>query len=112
MKHNGGLLRIREALHLIRPAEQNAAQYILKHPEEVVSLSVKELAKKSNSSQSAVIRLCKSIGVKGYSELKVRIAGDLQAQEQYEHRFKEISPGDDVKTVIKNVSENNIYSIR
>lgn len=111
MKHNGGLLRIREALHTIRPAELNAANYILKHPEEVVSLSVKELAEKSNSSQSAIIRLCQSIGVKGFSELKVRIAGDLQGADQFTHRFKEILPGDDIQTIINNVSTNNVYSI-
>ncbi|MBW5469495.1 hypothetical protein GPJ61_16675 [Brevibacillus formosus] len=48
---NGGLLRIRESLH-----------YILANPDEVIRLSIKELAERSESSQAAIIRMCKSIG--------------------------------------------------
>ncbi|WP_326929573.1 hypothetical protein [Bacillus sp. m3-13] len=46
---------------------------------------------KSNSSQAAIIRLCKKIGLDGYKELKLRIAGDVTSissntQEAY-HEF-------------------------
>jgi DNA-binding MurR/RpiR family transcriptional regulator len=112
VKHNGGLVRIKEALKYIRPAEENAARYILENPDEVVGLSIKELAVKSQSSQAAIIRLCKNIGVEGFKELKVRIAGDLQAMQSSDQAYKEISPNDDIKTLINSISYNNIYAIR
>jgi DNA-binding MurR/RpiR family transcriptional regulator len=112
MMLNGGLVRIREALSLIKPAERNAAHYILNHPEEVVRLSVKELAEKSNSSQAAIIRLCKNLDLEGYQELKIRIAGDLQSSINGDEDYKEIRPNDNIPTLIESISNNNIYSIR
>ncbi|MGM8212526.1 MurR/RpiR family transcriptional regulator [Virgibacillus sp. W0430] len=112
MGHNGGLVRLREALHTIKPAERNAAHYILNNPDKVVRLSVKELAEKSASSQAAIIRLCKNIGVSGFQELKIRIAGDLQANELHDYSYIEILPDDDTKTLITNISRKNIQSIR
>lgn len=111
MKHNDGLVRIREALNIIKPAEKNAAHYILKYPEEVVRLSVKELSERSGSSQAAIIRLCKSIGVTGYQDLKLRIAGDLQTNELYKYNYKEISPDEKINPLIEKVSQKNIQSI-
>ncbi|MED1959128.1 hypothetical protein ABER61_22835 [Brevibacillus formosus] len=49
---NGGLLRIRESLHNIKRSEQNAAHCILANPDEVIRLSIKELAEGSESSQA------------------------------------------------------------
>lgn len=109
---NGGLVRIREALDQIKPAERNAANYILEHPKEVVLLSIKELAEKSNSSQAAIIRMCKNLGLEGFQELKLRVAGDLQAFLNGDEEYKEIKPTDDIPTLIESISNNNIYSLR
>jgi DNA-binding MurR/RpiR family transcriptional regulator len=87
-----------------------AAQYILENPEKMVGMTVSELAEASGASQSAVIRLCKSLGLKGYQDLKLRVAGDLQNPTPGEE-YKEISPTSDMKTIIASVSNNNVYSI-
>ncbi|MFC4619224.1 MurR/RpiR family transcriptional regulator [Camelliibacillus cellulosilyticus] len=107
----GGLSRIKESLGAINPSERNAAQFILDHPEEMVGMTVSELAKASRSSQSAIIRLCKSLGLKGYQDLKLRIAGDLQTDRWSGEEYREISKESDIKTIITSVSNNNIYSI-
>lgn len=112
MAHNGGLIRIREALNAIKPAEKNAAHYILKHPEEVVRLSIKELSNRSGSSQAAIIRLCKNIGVSGFQDLKLRIAGDLQTSELNIYTGKEIASDENVHSLIEKVSQKNVESIR
>ncbi|RNB86992.1 MurR/RpiR family transcriptional regulator [Brevibacillus fluminis] len=109
---NGGLLRIREGLLQIKPAERNVAHYILENPAEVVRLSVKELSEKSSSSQAAITRMCKNLGLDGFQELKIRIAGDLQLSAQTDEDFKEIRSSDSLPTLIESVSINNIYSIR
>lgn len=112
MAHNGGIVRLREAMPSIKPSEHKAANYILEHPEEVVQLSVKGLAERSGSSQAAIIRMCKTIGLDGFQELKVRIAGDLQMMESRKSMYQEIRPDDDVGTLIHNISENNMFSIK
>lgn len=109
----GGLLRIREALPSIKPAELNVAHYILKNPDEIITLSVSELAERSESSQAAIIRMCKHLGLEGFKELKLRIAGDLQSDLQNgTEEYAELKPNDDVPTYMKIITENNIQSLR
>jgi len=98
-------------LDQITPSERKVAEFIIKDPHSVVSLSVAELSKCSGGSQAAIIRLCKSMGVKGFKELMLQIAGDLQEDNQF-HGYQDIRPGDSVATIVNNVSNNNIQSIR
>ncbi|CAM5783467.1 MULTISPECIES: MurR/RpiR family transcriptional regulator [Brevibacillus] len=109
---SGGLLRIREYLQDIKPSERSVAEYILEHPREVIRMSVKELAERSNASPAAIIRMCKSMGLEGFPELKIRIAADLQSPSAGEDEYKEIRPTDDIPTLIESVTANHIFSLR
>ncbi|GGP12036.1 MurR/RpiR family transcriptional regulator [Oceanobacillus neutriphilus] len=110
--NNDGLIRIREAMNHIKPAEKNAAVYILENPEEIVRLSIKELSNRSGSSQAAITRLCKNIGVSGFQDLKLRIAGDLQTSELNIYNGNEIISDENVNSLIEKVSQKNVESIR
>ncbi|GAB6992255.1 MurR/RpiR family transcriptional regulator [Paenibacillus pini] len=108
---NGGLVRLREILDDITPSERKVAEYIISYPHRVLEMSVAQLSGESGGSQAAIIRLCKSMGIKGYSELKLKVAGDLnQNEERYEYR--EIRSNDSIERIINTVSANNIQSIR
>ncbi|CAH0121191.1 putative HTH-type transcriptional regulator YbbH [Paenibacillus sp. CECT 9249] len=108
---NGGLVRLREIIEDLTPSEKKVAQYILDYPEKMVGMSVAELARYSGGSQAAIIRLCKSMGLKGYKDLMLKVAGDLQGGEQV-YSYQEIRPHDSMETIIQHVSNNNIQSIR
>ncbi len=97
-------------MDLLSPSERKVAEYILKHPDKVVHLSVAKLAENSGSSQAAIIRLCNRLDMYGYQELKVRIAVDLQEDEA--PIYQEITSQDNVESIIKKISYNNIHSIR
>jgi DNA-binding MurR/RpiR family transcriptional regulator len=107
----GGLVRLRESLGQLTPSELKVANYILLHPDEVVSFSVAELALHSGGSQAAVIRLCKSIGLDGYHDLKLKVAGDL-VEQRWTEAYNELRPNDSIDSIIPNVSNKNIQSIR
>ncbi|WP_411345001.1 MurR/RpiR family transcriptional regulator [Paenibacillus sp. WLX1005] len=109
---NGGLVRLREIIHTITPSERKVASFILEQPQRLVGMSVAQLAEQSGGSQAAVIRLCKSAGFKGYQELMLKVAGDLQEQSQSQSGYQEINPDDSIERIIENVSANNIQSIR
>ncbi|WP_223067096.1 MurR/RpiR family transcriptional regulator [Paenibacillus caui] len=107
---NGGLVRIREVYETLNPSEHKIAAFILERPEEMIDLSVAELASRSGASQAAIIRLCKTLGFKGYQDLKLKVAGDLQ--DPGAPGYQEIRPNDGIAEIIQNVSNNNIQSIR
>ena len=56
------------------------------------------------------MRLCKTMGFKGYQDLKLKVAGDLQ--EPLATGYQDIRPNDSISAIIQNVSNNNIQSIR
>lgn len=57
---------LKNSLNRLTGAEKAVADYILAHPQEVVTLSVQALAAKSKSSGSAVMRLVKKLGFDSY----------------------------------------------
>ncbi|KGX84624.1 MurR/RpiR family transcriptional regulator [Pontibacillus litoralis] len=90
-------------------SERKIAQYILNNPHEVVSMTVKQLADHSLTSAAAVIRLCKSLDVNGFKELKMRIAVDLQTSKPKSYR--DITKNESTKDIIMQMSQNSIYII-
>lgn len=59
-------------------SEKEIARYILNHGEDVLSMSVKELAKKTYTSPATIVRLCKKIGLEGYNDFKIKYSAELQ----------------------------------
>lgn len=59
-------------------SEKEIAKYILDHGEEVLTMSVKELAKKTYTSPATIVRLCKKIGLEGYNDFKIKYSAQLQ----------------------------------
>lgn len=55
-------------------AERKIADFVLENRQAVIGMSVHRLAEASGSAPSAVVRFCKSVGLKGFSELKIALA--------------------------------------
>src|SRR5699024_7713788 len=106
----GGLMRINEMLPTLPPSEKKIASYILENPQEVISMTANELGKRSSTSGAAVIRLCKSLNLKGFSDLKIRVAGDLQKTTP--NGFRDIEPNESAFSIIDKTTNNSIQTIR
>ena len=57
--------------------EKILADYILKHPEDVLKMSSKELGKACFVSTATVYRLCDKLNLAGFSDLKIKITSSL-----------------------------------
>lgn len=71
------LTYINSARPRMTTAFKMTADYILAHPEDVVNCTAAELAERTLVSEASVIRLCKHLGFKGYTDLKIKLAGEL-----------------------------------
>jgi DNA-binding MurR/RpiR family transcriptional regulator len=106
----GCFVRIHGTYSALRSAEQRVADFILKHPEELIYLTVTELAERTQTSESTVVRLCQKIGYKGYQEFKIMLARDLvgPVEQVYEH----IEPGDSLVELKTKVFQANAQALR
>lgn len=92
-------------------SEHKIASYILENPESAIYSTTSELAKNSGTSSAAVIRLCKSLGLQGFTELKIRISGDLQKAPS-EEGYRDIEPNESVEAIMSKMTNNSIQSLR
>lgn len=106
----GGLMRINEMFSGLSPSGKKIATYILENPQEIISLTANDLGKRSATSGAAVIRLCKSLNLKGFHELKIRVAGDLQKTTQA--GIQDIKPNEGTMSIIEKMTNNSIQTIR
>ncbi|HEY0615517.1 MAG TPA: MurR/RpiR family transcriptional regulator [Candidatus Elarobacter sp.] len=110
VKVPGSFVRLQGAYSGLRAAEQRVADFILKHPDELIYLTVTELAERTNTSESTVVRLCQKIGYKGYQEFKIVLARDLVEPTTEIHSA--IEPGDDLATITSKVFHANAQALR
>lgn len=106
------LIKIRDMKDSLTPVERTLAEYILENLEEIPHLSIKSLAQLTRTSDASVLRFCKTMGYNGYRSFIVSISASLGSMdEEQRHQYTDIQPGDDLNTIISNISRNNIKSI-
>lgn len=106
------LLRLREIRPSLSSTERQIARYILENPEETTTLTVRQLAAKSFSSPSSVVRVCRAVGFHGYKEMRHALILELAALgENGSHHEMDISPDDSEQEIIDKVTRNNIQCL-
>jgi RpiR family carbohydrate utilization transcriptional regulator len=107
----GLLVSLRGQLPSLKSAEKKVACLILKSPEKIMGLSVAEASTQSSVSEATVIRFCRTLGLKGYQDLKYRLAAELAAPGRAA-LGEEVMEGDSVEEVLQKVFAFNIQTLK
>ena len=106
------LLRLREARDSLSATERSVADYLLAHPEEAMELSIHEMAERTFSSPSTMIRMCHRIGFNGYKEFRRAVTYEMAVRKQSEEEErKEIARSDSIEDIIEKITYKNIMSL-
>ncbi|GGM54215.1 MurR/RpiR family transcriptional regulator [Dactylosporangium sucinum] len=101
-------VRIRGLLPSLSPAEQRVGRLIADEAATAAQLTITELAKRAETSETTVVRFCRAIGFSGYPELRLTLAAEAgRAQddgERAEAPGSDISPTDPLGTVVKTIA--------
>lgn len=100
---------IKELQITFKPSEAKIAKYILDNAHVVTELSINELAKACDTSEASIVRFCRTIGLKGFQELKIKIAVSLSKQTK--KLDGGITDDDDVANVIQKIANFNKQAI-
>lgn len=101
--------RIRSALRSFTPAERRVADAVLRDPMAVIHLSVTELAALAETSPATVVRLCASVGLRGYQDLKIRLASESVPDAQ--RPLGAITPDDTTGDVVHKVMDATAHTV-
>lgn len=95
-------------MHSLSSSEEVLRQFIINESKSFVSIDKEELASKLSISSSTIYRFCNKLNVKGYDNLRLRIAQDLVKNEKnqesininYNYPFQK---NDTLNTICKNI---------
>jgi len=105
------LSQISKRQEYMTPVEQRIATFILENPRKVINMPVKDIAISSNTSDAAIVRFAKRVGLAGIKELKVELAKELHTLEK-ENISRVIDlEADNHKDIFDKVFKNTIQAL-
>ena len=106
------LLRLRETQSAMSGTEATIAQYICAHPEEAAHLTVRELADRTYSSPSSVVRLCRFVGFAGYKEFRQELLLNVHSLgETGSHEEAKLDGTSSISDIIGSITRRNIQCL-
>ena len=110
-KHVSALLiKIDTMRKSLSETERKVADYILEQPNEVIYLSITDMAARCGVSDATVVRLCKRLRMHGYQELKVSLAQDIVSPLERIHEA--VSEDDSCGEVMSKVFQTTIQALQ
>jgi RpiR family carbohydrate utilization transcriptional regulator len=103
------LARIETMWSSLGPVGQRIADFIVKNPQEVVHMSVSEVAERTGSSEGSIVGLCKNLGATGFQQIKIALAQEIVRPVQFIH--EDLEPGDNVDMAIRKIFQSNVQTL-
>jgi len=102
----GILVTIRSLLPNLAPVERRVAHAVLDDPHGVAWRSISELARACGTSATSVVRFCRAVGLRGYPELRLALAGAVARDDAaaVAAASSDIDPDDDAATITKKIA--------
>lgn len=74
---------ISDTLVHLRKSELKVADFVLKHPLEVIRMRIVDLAGQAGVSEPTVVRFCRAVGCTGFQDFKLALAQQLASSPSY-----------------------------
>jgi RpiR family transcriptional regulator, carbohydrate utilization regulator len=71
------LVYLQAARPSLRSTERRMADYILANPERMLFLAISDFRKGCGASVGSIVAFCKHLGLRGFADFKIALAGDL-----------------------------------
>ena len=111
----GGLIiAINGLLPSLSPAEQRVARLVVADPAEAARRTITDLANAAETSEATVIRFCRSVGMDGYPQLRIRLAAEAARRiDPPDARVigGDIPPGADLAQIIATIAFNDARAV-
>ncbi len=104
-------VQLRGLLDALNGAQRRVAEAILADPRAAASSTIAELAALAGVSQASVVRLCQSLGLPGYPELRLALAAEGGRRGE-DGPVGDIAEGDDLASVVRTMAQLDAQAVR
>ena len=109
MNRTSCIVNIQSKMKVLTGSEKKVAEYVLKNYMRVLDFTVTELAEKAGVSDATVVRFCRSVGYKGYQDMKINLAQD--AIVPYKHLNNSLEERDTPEQIVTKVLRSEIETL-
>ncbi|MDP4099263.1 MurR/RpiR family transcriptional regulator [Paenibacillus sp. P96] len=102
--------RIHTYFPSLTKSEVKVASRVLEHPDDLIYLSVTELAEFAGTGETTVMRFCRKIGFKGYQDFKLALAQDQTHRRRDEGRDLDSGGDEDMARSVYHTMVNILNS--
>lgn len=110
-KNANSLVIIRSHYPNMFESEKKIADFILRHPEDAVNMTVSALAHRTGVANSSVVRFCQRIGFRGFTQLKISVAKSMQKHNEYKLILDDINADDNPISAASKVFSSSIRAL-
>lgn len=107
---SGVLSRLETLLPTLPPTARRIAEFISSNAQNVVHMSVTEVAEGASASEGSVIGLCQMLGARGFQEVKLALARDLVQPIQFIH--EDLVRDDDTASVVSKIFRSGLQALQ
>ncbi|QRG70592.1 MurR/RpiR family transcriptional regulator [Brevibacillus choshinensis] len=102
--------KINSYVKSLTKSEQKVAQFVLERFDEILHLSVTDLAEQANVGETTVLRFCRKLEFKGYQEFKLALAKNTVNPLSNLH--SNLTESDPFQVMIQKVNASNVQAIQ
>lgn len=107
------LLKMKQIKDL-SPSERQVVNFILSDPERAANMGIVEVAQKTYTSTSTVMRVSKKLGMDGYLDFRMQLASDISDYNDTTLMYKKqepLGPEDTLADIVDKVTGNNVRAV-
>jgi RpiR family transcriptional regulator, carbohydrate utilization regulator len=104
------LARIEQLYPTYGAASRRIADFIRERPQEVVHMSVSDVADRVSAAEGTVVGFCKGLGATGFQQLKIVLAQEIVQPVQLIH--EDLQQEDSAATVVAKIFSSNVQTLR
>ncbi|MFJ5520954.1 MurR/RpiR family transcriptional regulator [Streptomyces griseoluteus] len=108
-------MQIRALLPTLPPSEQRVARAAVSDPVGIAGKTIRELAVECSTSETTVIRFCRAVGLKGYPDLRIRLAaaaGSEDVDPAWSSASSDIGPEDSLAGVVGKLGFADAHAVQ
>lgn len=102
---------IRSRYNSFTNTERKVADFVLENSQEVISMSITDLAYACNIGESSVFRFCKSLDLQGYQAFKIALAHSLTLEDETPHLSDEITMDDTIDELSAKILQATVSAL-
>ena len=88
------MMQVRSNYNQFTKAERKVADYLLQHAQDVLFMSITDLADACKVGETTVFRFCKTMKLQGYQEFKIKVSLSIKGEEEEQPLLEDVNKDD------------------